>query len=159
MKDGYLPAGVRIKVQASSSAKALSISAQIDGQTADIKVWEKSSNEPVEGVAVYALNADEKESNNPLPHTSNNDNSTVKTDKPASALAKFLSQVTRNNDRIQNQTNAARGKGTLVGYTDSNGQLVYKFDSEGEYTFTAFKDGYKMASTHLTYALSGTTVN
>ncbi|MCX6007989.1 MAG: hypothetical protein NTZ34_12125 [Chloroflexi bacterium] len=76
VKDGYLPGGARINILGLQTTKTLVINAVFNittGQPVTIKVWEKSSSQPVSGAAVYVLKiSDTVGTKYTLPFTSNN---------------------------------------------------------------------------------------
>jgi hypothetical protein len=131
VKDGYLPGGARINIKGIQPSKALEINALFNtsaGQPATLKVWEKGANQPVARAAVYVLKT--------------GDSSDIKAMPP-----------TANNDKAQGEANRAREKGILAGYTDHKGQVVFTFDSSGQYVLAAFKEGYSPAFSYITYTL------
>ncbi len=128
IKDGYLSGSAKINITDSQSGKALVINAAYSGQSVTIKVWEKSSIQPVSGAAVYVLRIGD-----------------------AGSIKPTLT-FTRNASG-QEETARAREKGTLAGYTDDSGQLVYNLSSSGQYLLAVFKDGYNAAFTYINYIL------
>jgi hypothetical protein len=134
VKDGYLPGGAKIDIRLYNRPKPLEINVLFNisaGQPATLKVWEKGTNQPVATAAVYVLKT--------------GDSGDIKAMPP-----------TANNDKSQGEANRAREKGTLAGYTDDKGQVVFTFGSSGQYVLAAFKDGYSPAFSYITYTLPNT---
>ena len=132
-KDGYIPGFARLTVTPAAGT-ALNIKALFNisaGQPATLKVWEKGTNQPVAAAAVYVL-------------------------KTGGSANIWAMPPPANNDKSQVETNRAREKGTLAGYTDDKGQVAFTFGSSGQYILAAFKDGYSPAFSYITYTLPNT---
>lgn len=154
VKDGYLPGGARINIKGIQPSKALEINALFNtsaGQPATLKVWEKGANQPVARAAVYVLKTGDSGDIKAMPPTADNDKAQNGKGK-VSSDAKTM-PPTVNNDKAQGETNRAREKGILAGYTDHKGQVVFTFDSSGQYVLAAFKEGYSPAFSYITYTL------
>ncbi|MBN1375299.1 MAG: hypothetical protein JXA01_04005 [Dehalococcoidia bacterium] len=155
-KDGCLPGGDRIKVVSIQAVEDLAIKAAMDsasGLSASIKVWEKASSQPVSGAAVYVLKVNNLPIVKPMPATTGSSKSQGEQNRLTVTNSGTSNRLTVHNGWIQNEADTTRGKGTLAGYTDDNGQLLYTFSSSGQYILAAFKDGSNPGFVYFTVPL------
>jgi hypothetical protein len=129
-KGGHLP-GFSLITIAVSTKKRLQIEAPASaesGRPVTIAVSERGTSQNVTRVGIYALRVD--------------DNFTIApAEKPAVTILKpnssnMAPEMLENPEKIKE-------KGFLIGYTDSNGQVIYSFDKAGNYALAAIKDGYQ----------------
>jgi hypothetical protein len=129
-KGGHLPGFSLIKITI-STRKWLQIespgSAEA-GNPVTIRVSERGTSQNVTKAGVYALRVSDSFTIAPAEKPT----VTILKPNPASMAPEMLATPEK-----------IKEKGFLIGYTDSNGQLIYSFDKAGNYALAAIKDGYQ----------------
>jgi hypothetical protein len=151
VKDGYTAGFNQVKVgivrQKQITLKAPSSTAT--GQQITIKAT-YNTGQPAENVTVHAVKINDLTSIKPMPPSAGDDKLHGDQERPTAAAAKLLPHMTLSTGWVRNEADAAKDKGILIGYTDSDGQLSYTFTSPGQYVLSAVKDGYDAGFDYIT---------
>lgn len=144
LKDNYAAASKKLLVRAADLNKmTINVVRQADtGEEVVVKVFDASNNETVAGAAVYVIKRAD------LPPVVSQKQIRNQKQIRINGISENITATSTNGTAVI----AANGilpvikdvlaNGTLVGYTNNDGQISYTFNEVGNYIFVAVKEGY-----------------